>query len=70
MLLDLLMSILRNEEFYTIYQSTPYSEICVQLKVQYEEGINKHEMFLELSQCWPEFKPTVDTLILGIAEKK
>ena len=70
MLLDLLMSILRNEEFYTIYQSTPYSEICGQLKVQYDEGISKHEMFLELSQCWPEFKPTVDTLILGIADKK
>ena len=70
MLLDLLMSILRNEEFYTIYQSTPYSEICGELKIQYEQGISKHEMFLELSQCWPEFKPTVDTLILGIADKK
>jgi hypothetical protein len=70
MLLDLLMSILRNEEFYTIYQSTPYSEICGELKSQYEQGISKHEMFLELSQCWPEFKPTVDTLILGISDKK
>jgi hypothetical protein len=70
MLLDFLMSILRNEEFYTIYQSTPYSEICGQLKSQYEEGVTHHEMFLELSQCWPEFKPTVDTLILGVADKR
>ena len=70
MLLDFLMSILRNEEFYTIYQSTPYSEICGQLKSQYDEGVTHHEMFLELSQCWPEFKPTVDTLILGVADKR
>ena len=70
MLLDFLMSILRNEEFYTIYESTPYSEICGQLKSQYYEGVTRHEMFLELSQCWPEFKPTVDTLILGVADKK
>ena len=70
MLLDFLMSILRNEEFYTIYESTPYSEICGQLKTQYYDKITHHEMFLELSQCWPEFKPTVDTLILGLADKK
>ena len=70
MLLDFLMSILINEEFNTIYESTPYSEICGQLKSQYYDKINRHEMFLELSQCWPEFKPTVDTLILGLADKK
>ena len=70
MLLDFFMSILRNEEFYTIYESTPYSEICGQLKSQYYDGVTHHEMFLELSQCWPEFKPTVDTLILGVADKK
>jgi hypothetical protein len=70
MLLDLFMSILRNEEFNTKYESTPYSEICGSLKYQYDEKVILHEMFVELSFCWPEFKPTVDTLILGIADKK
>ncbi len=70
MLLDLLMSILRNEEFKTLYESTPYSEICGSLKYQYDEKVILHEMFVELSFCWPEFKPTVDTLILGLADKK
>ena len=70
MLLDLFMSILRNEEFTTKYESTPYSEICGSLKYQYDEKVILHEMFVELSFCWPEFKPTVDTLILGIADKK
>ena len=68
--LDFLMSILRNEEFTTIYESTPYSYICGDLENQYKEGINFHEMFLELSGCFPSFKPIVDTLILGTSDKK
>ena len=68
--LDFLMSILRNEEFITYYNSTPYSYICGELENQYKENIYIHEMFLELSGCFPSFKPIVDTLVLGTSDKR
>ena len=68
--LDFLMSILRNQEFTTNYNSTPHSYICGELENQYKENIKLHEMFLELSGCFPSFKPIVDTLVLGTSDKR
>ncbi len=70
MLLDFQVSILLNEEFTTIYNTTEYSEICGELQYQFNEKITYHEMFVELSYCFPTFKPIVDSLILGTSDKR
>ena len=70
MLLDFQVSILLNKEFTTFYNTTAYSEICSELKYQYNEKITIHEMFVELSYCFPTFKPIVDSLTLGSSDKR
>ena len=70
MLLDFQVSILLNKEFTTIYNTTAYSEICGELKYQFNEKITNHEMFVELSYCFPSFKPIVDSLTLGSSDKR
>ena len=64
------LSILENNPLMYEYESTQYSLSCDALNYIYEQNITTHEIFNELSTCFPYFKPKVDELVFGGCEKK
>ena len=64
------LSILENNPISYKYQTTQYSFSCDALKNLYSDTINTHELFEELSTCFPYFKIKVDELINGGCDKK
>ena len=64
------LSILENKPISYQYESTQYSFSCNALKSMYTQTINTHELFKELSICFPYFKPKVDELIYGGCDPK
>ena len=64
------LSILENTSLKYEYQTNEYSLSCNALDYIYQNNITQHEIFQELSTCFPYFKPKVDELITGKSDKK
>ena len=64
------LSILENKPLSYEYEFTEYSFSCDALSYLYENNITYHEIFNELSICFPYFRPKVDEILLGACDKK
>ena len=64
------LSILENKPLSYEYEFTEYSFSCDALSYLYENKITYHEIFNELSICFPYFRPKVDEILLGQCDNK
>jgi hypothetical protein len=64
------LSILENTPLTYEYEANSFSLSCQALDYIYKNNITQHEVFQELSTCFPYFKPKVDELIIGTSDKR
>ena len=64
------LSILENKPLSYEYEFTQYSLSCDALSYLYENNITEHEIFSELSTCFPYFRPKVEEILLGECDSK